>query len=609
MSKMRFSKMSKRRRQKSLIYLTMLCMGLITLVSSCNDDDSPSNLNPVSVFTPSLTTANVGQEITFTDGSTDEDGEIVEWLWNFGNGTNSTDQNPTKSYDSEGTFTVTLTVTDNFGATNESSQDIIVMEGMIGVSFTTSVEVDSVTNGDFLLARTFTDSIYFAGMEIQFTDASGVGNAATANFNWDFGDGTTSIEQNPTHTYTQGADSYTVTLSITDEMNATGSFSKTIHIPGAKWTVDGHDYETMSPAIDNAGNVYVGTRAGIIQKFDGQTGSELWSLDIGKGDGVRGSPALSDDESTIYIGSRADNFHAINTSTGQSIWSYNVNGNVDKSGPAIDPNGNVYVGTDRGILYAFSASGDSLWSYNGHDGDINSNPLYHDNKVITADDSVIYALNAADGSLAWSYVMNFPETSTRARFEGGFAIDQSGTMYATYQDFGFGELIALNTSNGNEIWRTELPADARANSPLLSPDETIVYLGTEDGLDQESVFYTAHNTADGSLIWSVSNVANPTGEYKVSGALGSTGTIYVPAVDDYYYLLDSKTGDRMAQIRLTDSEDFPSVVPGIGDDGTIYWGTRAQKFFALYFFGELESLPATGWPVRGGDNKNRNRLR
>lgn len=602
--------MNNRVKFSSLSFLATLVVCLSTVFTSCNDDEEPTNMNPVSVFTPSLTAANVGQEITFTDGSTDEDGEIVEWSWDFADGTSSTNQNPVKSFDSEGTFSVTLTVTDDAGATNSSSQDVVVMEGMVSVNFTTSVEVDSITNGDFLLARTFTDSIFFEGMEIQFTDASGVGNAATANFSWDFGDGTTSIEQNPTHTYTQGGDSYTVTLTITDETNASGSFSKTIHIPGTKWTVDGSDYETMSPAIDNSGNVYVGTRAGLVQKFDGQTGSVLWSLDIGAGDGVRSSPALSNDESTVYVGSNAENFVAINASSGTQIWSVEMDGDVDKSGPAIDPDGNIYVGTESGVLYGFNPSGDILWTFNGHDGDINSNPLYHDNKVITADDSVIYALNAADGSLAWSYVMNFPGTTTRARFEGGFAIDQPGTMYATYQDFGFGELIALNTSNGSEVWRTELPADARANSPLLSPDETIVYLGTEDGLDQESVFYTAHNTSDGSLIYAVSNVADPTGEYKVSGALGSTGTIYVSAFDDFYYLLDSESGDRMIQLRLTVPEDdLPSAVPGIGDDGTIYWGSRAQRFFALYFFGELESLPSTGWPVRGGDNKNRNRIR
>ena len=51
-------------------------------------------------------------EITFTDASTD-DGTIGAWLWTFGDGTNSTEQNPTHSYDAVGTYTVTLVVTDD----------------------------------------------------------------------------------------------------------------------------------------------------------------------------------------------------------------------------------------------------------------------------------------------------------------------------------------------------------------------------------------------------------------------------------------------------------------------------------------------------------------
>lgn len=607
MSKIKVSKMSKLIPNRFFGQMLISILFGFSIMVSCKDDDpEPENQIPVAAFASSLTSANVGEEITFTDASSDEDGEIVSWLWDFGNGTTSTDQNPTISYEEEGSYTVTLTVTDDEGDTNSASETISIEEGVIEVSFSTSVEESTIEGTEFLFGQVYTDSIYFAGMEIQFTDASGVGNAATTNFSWDFGDGSTSYEQNPTHTFTESGASYMVSLTVTDENNATGTFSKTIHVPGIKWKVTGEDYETMSPAIDNSGNIYVGTGSGLIQKFD-SNGNTLWTLDIGGGESVRASIALSDDEQTIYVGSNAANFHAIDASSGQSIWSYNTNGGVDKSGAAIDPDGNVYVGTDAGILYAFSADGDSLWTFNGHDGDINGNALYHDSKVIVADDSVVYAVNAADGELAWYYVMSFPGNTTRARFEGGFALDQSGTLYGTYQDYGQGELFALNIADGTEVWSTELPADARANSPLLSPDESIVYLATEDGLDQNSTSFCAYNTSDGSKVW----ITQPAGDdFKVTGALGSTGALYNSSYDDYYYLIDSETGNPMLKMQLTDPDtDYPSAVPGIGEDGTIYWGSRAQTFFALYFFGELESLPETGWPVRGGDNKNRNRMR
>lgn len=52
--------------------------------------------------------------VSFTDASTD-DGEITAWSWDFGDDTNSTEQNPEKTYAENGTFTVTLMVTDEFG--------------------------------------------------------------------------------------------------------------------------------------------------------------------------------------------------------------------------------------------------------------------------------------------------------------------------------------------------------------------------------------------------------------------------------------------------------------------------------------------------------------
>jgi len=592
----------------------IFCTLVFGIISSCSDDDEvPDNQEPNALFSASITNANTGQEISFTDQSTDADGQIVSWVWQFGDGTTTTVQNPSKSFNSEGTFTVTLSVTDDDGDTNSFSLDITVIQGVISVTFSTTVSDNTISNSDFLLAETFDDTIYFAGMEIQFTDQSGVGDASTANFSWDFGDGTTSIEQNPTHTYTQSAASYDVTLTITDDTNASGTFTKTIHVPGVKWSVEGRDYSTLSPAIDNGGNVYVGTLSGgFVEKYNGTTGDVMWTSNIG-GDGFRvlSGPALSNDESTIYVGSTASVFHAIDASSGQSLWSYNTDGPIDKAGPAVDTNGNIYVGDGSGKLYAFDPSGNLLWDFTGHpDGNINSNALFHDGTVISISNNVVYAVDAADGTQKWSYIWNGNEIGA-SRFEGGYAIDRAGILYGAYQDFGAGGLFALDIANGNKIWSVDLPADARANSPILSPDESTVYISTEDGVDQESTVFGAYSTSDGSLIWQDQVTEDPSAEFKVTGALGNSGTIYVPNfIDDYYYLLDSDTGATKARFQLVDPEvDFPTMVPGIGEDGTIYWGTWGQKFFALYFFGELESLPSTGWPVVGADNKNRNRLR
>ena len=63
---------------------------------------------------------------TFTDASTDSDGSVVSWSWNFGDGSTSFVQNPSHTYTAAGTYTVSLTVTDDDGATGSTQQSVTV---------------------------------------------------------------------------------------------------------------------------------------------------------------------------------------------------------------------------------------------------------------------------------------------------------------------------------------------------------------------------------------------------------------------------------------------------------------------------------------------------
>ena len=95
------------------------------------------NNPPTAAFTPSCS----GLSCNFTDASTDGDGTIQSRMWTFGDGTSSTATNPSKTYAAGGTYAVTLTVTDDDGATDNASQNVTVSGGGGGGAIVLSVGV------------------------------------------------------------------------------------------------------------------------------------------------------------------------------------------------------------------------------------------------------------------------------------------------------------------------------------------------------------------------------------------------------------------------------------------------------------------------------------
>ena len=122
----------------------------------------------------------------------------VSWHWNFGDGTSSTDQFPWHFYSHAGTFQVCLIITDSLGATCDHCD---------------SVHVGAAThtcNAEFLhYSLSNPDSIHFYPVTTTAT-----------SYIWDFGDGTTSTNQDPWH-YFHNPGSFHVCLTITDSLSVT----------------------------------------------------------------------------------------------------------------------------------------------------------------------------------------------------------------------------------------------------------------------------------------------------------------------------------------------------------------------------------------------------
>jgi PKD repeat protein len=102
--------------------------GTDSATGSVTVSDTTANNPPDASFTADCTDL----ECSFTDTSSDSDGTVVAWSWNFGNGASSTAQNPSVTYGAAGTYAVTLAVTDDDSATGEASENVTVTEPATG---------------------------------------------------------------------------------------------------------------------------------------------------------------------------------------------------------------------------------------------------------------------------------------------------------------------------------------------------------------------------------------------------------------------------------------------------------------------------------------------
>ncbi len=147
----------------------------------------------------------VPHTVFFTDQSTLPD----TWSWDFGDGNTSTLQNPVHNYTSTGTYVVRLAIADTITGCLDTAYDTVKI---------------SIPNADFTASPVFG----CGPLAVNFTDLSS-GTTPIVGWNWNFGDGNTSNQQNPIHTY-QNPGLYDVTLFATDSNGCTVSKTETNYI-------------------------------------------------------------------------------------------------------------------------------------------------------------------------------------------------------------------------------------------------------------------------------------------------------------------------------------------------------------------------------------------
>jgi len=147
-------------------------------------------------------------------GSGDSDGTIVSYSWDFGDGGTSTQPNPSHTYTTPGTYTATLVVKDNSNGTGTATVTPIVVN--------VNQLPTAAANGTPLTGK--------EPLTVAFSSSgSSDPESTTLTYSWDFGDGGTSTQANPSHTYT-AAGSYTAVLTVTDANGGSDTASVAISV-------------------------------------------------------------------------------------------------------------------------------------------------------------------------------------------------------------------------------------------------------------------------------------------------------------------------------------------------------------------------------------------
>lgn len=404
-----------------------------------------------------------------------------EYSWNFGNGKTSLVANPTHTYDANGQYNVSLTVKNDYGTDTKTQAVSLNNVSLPQANFTFVADKGKVT---------FTNTSQFA-----------------ESYVWNFGNGQTSTEQSPVHTYTENKN-YTVRLtarssigehSIEKAVNVTGVPPQTannlIYVSNyssgkqliqaldassgeVRWSRDGYDGRVNGAISLVSGTLYFATDQ-YLYAVDAANGNTRWRFSAGSA----GSPVVLNN--VAYFGSNDSKIYAVNTSNGSKKWEAQVAGAVSAS--AVIHNNVLFVGTNApgsggGTFYAVNISDGSVkWQRGTYSGSMNTRAQVVGSHVYFGGSVGLHILNNQDGGLV-SYAFRWVEHSS--------PIVSDGHVFAL---FGGNEFSRIDIGSGATLWTHDLSSSQNKASPVLVGN--VVYIS-----GQNRVY--ALNKANGNVNWS-----------------------------------------------------------------------------------------------------------
>ena len=410
---------------------------------------------------------------------------------------------------------------------------------------------------------------------------------------WDFGDGTTSGENNPVHAFTTTG-TYTVAVTVTYVNNTTESGSLTVTVGNYKWNSVDLNFggltgyvKTSNPVFSPDGKtMYIptSTPAGHLFAIDVVSGEFKWVFAISQI--TYGGGALVAPDGTIYQCVRnatINNVYAINPN-GTQKWAVKLDAAIGAF-PAGSADGVLYCLTNKSTLYALDASSGAIKWQQSLDGATGSAV------AIDKAGNVYAGTSAAIYSFKSNKEQNWKLEEVNVTEQATFALKDQ-VLYATLKN---GGLVAVDMTNGTKKW-TYPTTKGDAYFPIADKNGNVYF--TEKGSQ------TVHAVnASGSKIWekNVGNNLNYSG-----GALSTDGILYIGTQSNNKVLgLDITNGNIVFE--ETVGQQVMAAV-SIGPDRRLYCGTiGSNNIGSIKAFAVNKTLATDSWSIRGGDIQGTNR--
>jgi outer membrane protein assembly factor BamB len=358
-----------------------------------------------------------------------------------------------------------------------------------------------------------------------------------------------------------------------------------------KWDFITGDIVFSSPAIGTDGTIYVGSDDNKLYGIF-PNGTKKWEFITNHS--VESSPAIGSD-GTIYIGSNDGRLYAL-FPNGTKKWDF-ITGSFVRSSPAIGSDGTIYVGSDDHNLYALYPNGTRKWNLTTG-GSVYTSPAIGSDGTIYfgSDDYKLYAIGttpptAPQDLRAMGGNAQVDLTWKAPRFSGGSAI----TNYSIYRGTTSGcetflvkignvtSYLDTSVTNGLIYFYEVTASNALAESPRSNEaNATPLYNGPASSpwpMFHHDLNHTGRSQYDTSKNNGKENWSYTTGGFITSSpVIGSDGTIYFGSQDNKFYALYPNGTQKWA----FESGSRIVTSPAISSDGTIYFSSDDNKFYALF---------------------------